>query len=87
MRFAFLASIEANPIATKKERKKERKEAFQIKRIMKRKTLIAVSIRPLVLIIVHAKEELSLNNRTLNEKRGAIDANETKIGMIFAKFD
>ena len=54
---------------------------------MKRKTLIAVSIRPLVLMLVHAREELSFNHRTLNEHRGAIDANETKLGMIFAKFD
>ena len=55
--------------------------------MMKRKTLIAVSIRPLVLMLVHAKEELSFKNRFLNEHRGAIEANETKLGMIFALFD
>ena len=68
-------------------RKKEKKEAFQIKRIMKRKVLIAVSIRPLVFMLVHAREELSFKNRSINEQRGAIEANETKLGMIFAEFD
>ena len=52
---------------------------------MKRKILIAVSIRPLVFMLVHAREELSLGNRSLNEHRGAMAANETKLGMIFAK--
>ena len=54
---------------------------------MKRKSLIAVSIWPLVLMVVHAREQLSFNNRSLNEHRGAIEINETKLGMIFAKFD
>ena len=54
---------------------------------MKRKIVIAVSIRLLVLIIVHAREQLRLNNRSLNEHRGAIEVNETKLGMIFALFD
>ena len=68
-------------------RLQERKEAFQMKRILKRKILIAVSIRPLVLMLVHAREELSFNNRSLNEHWGAIEAHETKLGMIFAEFD